>query len=346
MKKLIVAMVSLLLLVFTTSFADQTLNITFTGDVTLGYEERMKWDPRTFCTVVEEQGYDYFLSNFADMFKQDDLTVVNLEGPLTDNTFTKKKGKFYRFHGPTHYVNILTGSGIDACNLANNHCPADFGKEGLESTQKTLTEAKLGWFGGKHAWIFEKDGLRIGFFGMNSTAVHKNKAWMKSEIARMKQEEGVNAVVAVFHAGTEYSKHRHRIQEKYAHEAIDMGADLVIMHHPHVIQGVEIYKNRTIFYSLGNFCFGGNKEVRAIETMVVSACLSFNDEGEYQGQQMKIIPAHISTGEDPSKNNYRPGFVTGEEAEQVIRLVQNDTDFELPAMAEDGTVTLDYVSAE
>jgi len=243
--------------------AETTLRLTFTGDVTLGSEEAKKNKPWSFVSYATEKGYDYFFANVADMFKSDDLTVVNLEGPLTDRNTQEKTSKTYRFRGPTDYVNILTRSGIDACNLSNNHLPQDFGKQGYNSTVNTLTEAGVGFFGGQTEWIWEKDGIRIAFFGFNSTVVNGNKKWLKEETAKLKAE-GVNAVVVVFHAGSEYSKHRTQAQETYAHMAIDYGADLVIMHHPHVVQGIEVYKNRYICYSLGNFCFGGNKDVRAL----------------------------------------------------------------------------------
>ena len=167
----------------------------------------------------------------------------------------------------------------------------------------------------------------MAFFGLNSTAFNGNKAWAKEEIARLKQEEGVNAVVFTFHAGQEYGKHRNQAQETYAHYMIDAGADLIIGHHPHVVQGMEIYNNRTICYSLGNFAFGGNKEVRALETVVVDVALTFDDAGNYLGQQLTLYPANIS-GTYP-ENNYQPVLVSGDAAQDVMALIQNDTDYEL-----------------
>ena len=334
-----------LLLLSSAALADQTIRITFTGDVTLGSEELKKNQPTSFVTAAAEKGYDYFFANYADMFRADDLTVVNLEGPLTDKNTQEKKSKAFRFRGPTDYVNILTRSGIEACNLSNNHCPQDFGSQGYNSTVDTLTAAGVGFFGGQTTWIYEKNGIKIAFFGFNSTVVNRNKAWAKTEIPRLKEEEGVNMVVFVFHAGSEYSKHRTQNQETFGRMAIDYGADLVIMHHPHVVQGMEIYKNRTICYSLGNFCFGGNKDIRALETVVVGADLTFDDSGKYLGQQLTLYPAHISGTAD--FNNFQPVPVTGDDAQQVMHLIQIDTDYELaPYDDAAGCAVQPYLPAE
>lgn len=279
-----------------------------------------------------------------ELFQNDDLTVVNLEGVLSDSNRNENKDKTYRFRGPTAFVDILTRSGIEAVNLANNHTQ-DFGKQGYTATQETLTAAGVGYFGSRSVYIFEKDGIKVAFFGLNSTAFNGNKAWAKEEIARLKQEEGVNAVVFTFHAGQEYGKHRNQAQETYAHYMIDAGADLIIGHHPHVVQGMEIYNNRTICYSLGNFSFGGNKEVRALETVVVDVALTFDDAGNYLGQQLTLYPANIS-GTYP-ENNYQPVLVSGDAAQDVMALIQNDTDYELaPYTDEAGCAQQPYLPAQ
>ena len=319
----------LFLLVFLagSALADRSVTMTFTGDITLGSEELKRKQPTSFVSYAKSKGFDYFLANFREMFLADDLTVINLEGPLTDSSKQEDRKKTYRFRGSTAYADILTGSGIEAANLANNHCPVDFGKQGYSSTKSTLAAAGIGWFANDKVFIFEKDGIRIAFFGLNSTKVNGSKAWFRKEIPRLKQEEGVNAVVFVFHAGSEYSMHHTKAQETYSQWAIDAGADLVIMHHPHVVQGIDVYKDRYVCYSIGNFCFGGNKEIRAIETVVAQVRMDFDDEGHYLGQAMNLYPAHISGHTD--YNDYQPVPVTGEAAQQVMHLIEIDTDIEL-----------------
>lgn len=343
MRRMLIALMCAML-ACSTALADKTIRLTFTGDVTLGSEELKRKQPTSFDNVAAEKGYDYFFANFRDMFAADDLTVVNLEGTLTDSSAQESKDKTYRFRGPTDFVNILTVSGIDAVNLSNNHT-MDFGKQGYSSTKETLDTASVGYFGGQSVYFFEKDGVKLAFFGLNSTKVNGNKKWFQEEIPRLKAEEGVDAVVFVFHAGQEYGKHRTEAQETYAHLAIDAGADLVIMHHPHVVQGMEIYKNRTICYSLGNFCFGGNKTVRANEALVVGAELTFSDEDAYKGQQLTLYPVNIS-GTEPD-SNYQPVQVTGDKAQAVMALIENDTDGEIaPYTDEAGCAQQPYVSAQ
>ena len=326
------------------ALADKTVTITFTGDVTLGSEEKKRANAASFDSVAAEKGYDYFFANMKDFFAEDDLTVINFEGVLSDSSAGEKKDKTYRFRGPTDFARILTQSGIEACNIANNHS-MDYGNKGYESTRTALEAAGLGVFGNDSVYIYAKDGIRVAFLGVNSTAYNKRKTWAKEEIARLKAEEGVNAVVYVFHGGTEYGRVRNHMQEKASRYFIDCGADLIVMHHPHVVQGFDIYKNRSVCYSLGNFCFGGNKQVRALPAMVVRATLTFADDGAYLGQQLALYPAHIS-GTDP-QNNYQPLLVSGEDAQAAMALAQRDTDFPLnPFDDEAGCALQDYLPAE
>lgn len=320
------SLLCLLMLLCPAALAEKTVVMTFTGDVTLGSEEAKRNKAFSFDTAAKEKGYEYFFANVRDFFAEDDLTVVNLEGVLSDSNRQENTKKTFRFRGPTDFVKILTGSSIEAANIANNHS-MDFGKQGYNATLETLTAAQLGVFGNTTIYTFEKDGVKIAFFGLNSTAFNGKKVWAKKEIARLKQQEGVNAVVFVIHAGQEYGKHRTNAQENYARYVIDAGADLVIMHHPHVVQGIDTYRDRYICYSLGNFCFGGNKTVKAMQAVVARVEMTFSDDGVYQGQRLTLYPAHIS-GTDPD-SNYQPLLVSGAEAQEVMRLIQIDTEFDL-----------------
>ncbi|MDO4483758.1 MAG: CapA family protein [Clostridia bacterium] len=342
--KRLMALLLVLCMLPAATLAEKKIRINFTGDVTLGSEEQNKDKPTSFVSYAKKYGYDYFFTNVREMFMADDLTVVNLEGPLTDSSKQENKKKTFRFRGPTDFVNILLQSGIEAVSLANNHTK-DFGKQGFHSTQETLTQAKVGWFMEKDVYLFEKDGIRIAFLSLNATAVNSHKEFMKTEIKRLKEEVGVNAVVYIFHMGSEYSRRHNKAQEQAGKMAIDAGADLVVMHHPHVVQGMEIYKNRTICYSLGNFCFGGNKTIKDMESMVLGAELTFADDGTYLGQQLTIWPANIS-GTEPD-SNFQPLLVKGEAADKVMRKIQLDTAFELaPFDEEAGCAVQPYLAAE
>ena len=333
-----------LLMTASSALAEKTITLTFTGDVTIGSEEYLRDREFSFDTFAQTHGYEYFFKNVRDLFAEDDLTVINLENVLSDNRHGEDRSKTYRFRGPTDFVKILTLSGIEAANLANNHAAVDYGNRGLRDTLETLRAAGIGAFGVKEVYIFEKDGVKIALMGIWNTAYRPNRTWMEKEIARLKNEEGVSAVIFSIHSGQEYSPFHGAGQRWQAKTLIDAGADLVIMHHPHVVQGIEIINNRTVCYSLGNFCFGGNKTVRALESLVVRATLTFSDEGEYLGQQLTLYPAHVS-GTTPD-NDYQPRLVTGEDALAVMALIQQDTEFELPPFDEElGGATLPYLPA-
>lgn len=308
--------------------AEKTITLTFAGDVTLGSEEWLRDEDYSFVSFQGEHGDGYFFEKVKPLFEQDDLTVVNLEGVLSDSSEGENKKKTYRFRGPSSFAKILTCGDIEMVNLANNHT-MDYGERGYADTQKALDAEGIGHFGGRETGFFEKDGVRLAFLGLSYTdATRAEKKWAEEEIARLKREEGVSAVIFIYHGGQEYGDARTKKQEEMARMAVDAGADLVIMHHAHVVQGMSVLSNRSVFYSLGNFCFGGNKNVRAMESLVVVAELTFSEDGVYMGQQMTLYPAHIS-GTEP-RSNYQPLLVTGEtDVRKVMRRVQQDTRFTL-----------------
>ena len=334
---------ALLLLLFLplSALADQTITLTFTGDVTLGGEERTRKEETSFDSVYQREGEGYFLRNMADFFAEDDLTVINLEGVISDSNAFEVTNKAYRFRAGTQMTGILTSSSVEVCSMANNHS-YDFGRQGYAKTQEALTAAGLGYFGDQNVYVYEKGNVKIAFLSLNTTEFYSSRAWFREEIARLKGEEGVKAVVFCFHVGSEYAARHIARQEQYAQNAIDAGADLIIMHHPHVVQGMEVYKNRYIFYSLGNFCFGGNNKVEveregkwysARECLVVRAELVFSDEGEYLGQQMKLYPAYTS-GTAPD-NNYQPMMADAAGVKVVMDRIQFDTAWEIPQFDEE-----------
>lgn len=306
-----------------------TLRLTFAGDCTLGnHEGWMNHSVGTFKVMQKEVGnYTYFLEKCQPLFSQDDFTLVNLEGVLADSAAGLNPERKWNFRGPTEYVNILTQGSVEGVTLGNNHTK-DFGAPGLKSTQETLDAAGVAWCLDKKAAFFEKDGVKIAFLGFWETSFNSHRAWLADEIPRLKAQEGCQAVVVLYHGGNEYNQKHADSQQKAMRYAVDCGADLVIGHHPHVLQGVERYKNRMIFYSLGDFCYGGNRKPRAIEypTMVVSIQMRFDNQG-YYAQQATIHPFRISA--TAPRNNYQPYPASGAEAQQVMQLLQDDTDFTL-----------------
>ena len=337
--------ITCLLLAFTlicclgSALADRTVTLTFTGDITLGGEERVKDTNYSFNAYYGEFGPSYFLEKVRYLFQSDDITCVNLEGTLTDSFAQEDATKTYRFRAPVSYVEALTLGSVEVCNLANNHT-MDFGYQGINSTRETLTAAGIGYIANRESWVAAVDEqISIGFLTFDMFT-EDNRNWMAQRIRELRQE-GVDAFVFVGHFGQEYYARHNQVQENIAAFAIRSGCDLVVMHHPHVVQGVDIINNRYVLYSLGNFCFGGNARVRALETCIMRVMMTFDDEGNYTGQQLAIFPANTSgtftyppSNDKAPDNNYQPVLVSGAQAEQVMRLIQADTRFRLNAYSE------------
>ena len=336
--------------------AEKSIVLTFTGDCTLGSEETTRSREDSFDSLAGKKGYDYFFANFREMFEQDDQTIINFEGVLSDNRGQKSTSKRYCFRGPTDFVKILTGSSIEVCSLSNNHI-GDFGKQGDESTKATLDANGIGWAQNAKYHIYEKDGIRIAFFALENKYVFNQFEKLKKAIHSLKENGEAHFVVISWHTGMEYHGMHEPNTESICQKMITFGADLIILHHPHVLQGIGVYNNRCIFYSMSNFVFGGNSAIRtekykqdtvsSLYSMVVQVKLLFTDDGRYLGQQPVIYPVYTSSA--APVNNYQPYRVNAEDAVPVRAALQADTTFELPeiTVGADGLskIELSYLAA-
>ncbi len=347
----------LLMMLPCAALADKTITLTFAGDVTLGGEAKLVDEPGSFAQVYEKNGPEYFLKNFADFFAEDDLTVINLEGVLSDKNLSPvaagKLGEYF-FKGKTEYVNVLTAASVETASIANNHI-FDYGEVGIKDTIATLENAGIEWFGtrARHTtdterfFFYEKDGVTICLMSLYWDDYLQGQkdgcgAFLSVEIARIKKSGEADAVIAILHGGQEYGRHATVPQKVFTKMAFAAGADLVICHHAHVVMGMDIIGNRSAFYSLGNFCFGGNRNAYqkngknvqdAAPALIVRAVLTFDDDGTYKGQQMTLYPVQTTSIDRPvdstetQPNDYQPKFVTGRLGAQVMRLIHIDTNY-------------------
>ena len=314
--------------------ADKTLTITFVGDCTIGGEERLKGYDYSFDGYLRQHGYGYFFEKVLPILEADDLTVANLEGVFINwaNTAVEKT---YNFRGTTDYVDVLTLGSVEAVSVSNNHM-LDYGYDGARHTVKALESAGINWFGTNQvfekSWIFEKDGVKIGFVGMERTYwYYKHRNLLRSQVEALR-DEGCQVIIGVMHGGVEYKKRHQRDQKDFAYAMLDYGVDIVVGHHPHVLQGIEVKDSRTICYSIGNFVFGGNSKIRAPYTAMFQFTFSFSDDNRYLGHQLNIIPA-LPSGEKDF-NNYQPIPAFGSDAEAVLSQIQFDTAFPLKPYVE------------
>lgn len=219
----------------------------------------------------------HLMMEVNDILKDADITMGNLEGVLLDEGGTPKGCRnpdvCYVFRSPTSFVENLITAGFDLMSLANNHA-GDFGDAGRKSSMKTLDSAKIEYAGliDKPYTIIEKEGVTYGFaaFAPNTGCASINDVeTAKSYIAHL--DSIADVVIVSFHGGAEGSKYEHVPRKHelfvgedrgdvyhFAHSLIDAGADIIFGHGPHVTRAIEVYKERFIAYSLGNFCtYGG-----------------------------------------------------------------------------------------
>ncbi len=297
-----------------------TLTVSCVGDCTLGTDENFN-QSTSLPAYAEEHGLDYFLSNVADIFEADDLTIVNFEGTLT--TSTSRADKTFAFKGDPSYTEILTSSGVEACNLANNHSH-DYGSDSFTDTQKYLTAAGLITFGYDKVAVTEVNGVKVGLVGVYELAKGADCAEdLEAAMADVK-EQGAQLIIVTFHWGIEREDVPESTQISLAHQAVDLGADLVIGHHPHVLQGIEEYNGVNIVYSLGNFCFGGNSNPSDKDTMIYQQTFTVLDGQVQPGLDVNIIPCSLSSVSD--HNDYRPTPATGDEATRILEKIQSRSD--------------------
>jgi len=232
---------------------NKSAEILFAGDLMLD---------RYMRTLIDKKGGEYLTRDIKNLFLERDLNVLNLEGPITGNssvslgTETREAGHFKFTFDKEMARNFLIDNKIGAVNLGNNHI-LNFGEAGVRETVEFLKENKIDYFGSplddKNAYTEKEiNGLKIAlvcynrFYNLGS----------ENAINKIKDAKSKNDLAIVYtHWGNEYELVQSEIQQKIAHSFVEAGADLIIGTHPHVVQPLEIYKNKVIFYSLGNFVF-------------------------------------------------------------------------------------------
>ena len=306
----------------TVALLDEPVEIllSFTGDCILGTDENFYYDT-SFNAYYENYGSAYFFQNVKDVFEKDDLTIINMEGTLTD--LTTRKDKQFAFKGDPEYVKVLTNGSVEAANMANNHS-YDYGEESFKDTVNILEKNKIRTFGDDETVIIPVKGVNVGIFGIYELDDHEERIpQVKSDIAKLKKD-GADIIVAVFHWGNELERVPDDNQVMVAHLAIDEGADVVVGHHPHVLQGIDTYKGKTIAYSLGNFCFRGNYHPREMDTMIFQQKFMIDTSKKITDSWINVIPCSVSSESDC--NNYQPTILEGDEAKRVRELIQERSD--------------------
>lgn len=312
-----------------------TLTITATGDCTLGVTQDQSYEG-SFNEYYNARGEDYFFDDVRSIFEADDFTLINLECVLT--TATERVEKTFNLKGAPEYVGILTGSSVEAASMGNNHT-YDYGEEGFQETKQVLEEAGITYaYSDQSGTYVTDDGVTVGMVSANLLSQSEEKLdTLKEQIAALR-EEGADVIIACCHWGIEKDYYPSDYQQTTAHELIDAGADLVIGNHPHVLQGVEVYEGKVICYSLGNFCFGGNKNPSDKNTMIFQQTFTIAD-GVVQTDEIdaNIIPCRVSSAN--GYNDYQPTVAEGDTKQNIISLVNGySSPFGNVSFDEEGTL--------
>ena len=294
----------------------QTVKITATGDCTLGATQTHGY-AGSFHEYYDKYGQDYFFKNIRSIFEQDDFTLINLECVLSNAT--ERVEKTWNLKGKPEYVGIMTDSSVEGASLGNNHT-FDYGQQGLDDTREVLNKAGIIFGFNDHVDTYTtKDGIKIGIVSASQLSADETHAnYIRDGIAELR-EEGADLVIACCHWGIEGDHYPNDYQQKLAHQVIDWGADLLVGTHPHVLQGMELYNGKMICYSLGNFCFGGNKNPADKNTAIYQQAFTLIN-GELQpGIDAQIIPCTLSSVS--SYNDFRPTVASGEKAKEICNLM-------------------------
>jgi gamma-polyglutamate biosynthesis protein CapA len=262
--------------------SNEEIKILFLGD--------MMFD-RYIRQVGEKRGYDFIFQGVDEILKDNDLVVGNLEGPITENKSVSVDSEFgsknnYIFTFDPQVASVMKNHGIGLVNLGNNHI-LNFGEAGLEQTKNYLQQSGVKYFCDKniHYTIYKIQDTTIGFVCYNQFESDAENKTL-DDIKTVKKQ--ADFVILYTHWDKEYEMTPLQNTKELAHRFIDAGADAIIGSHPHVVQSKEIYKDISIYYSLGNFIFDqyfdpNSKQGLAVKVIINSSNRKLNFQ-EYQLQ--------------------------------------------------------------
>ena len=283
-------------------------DLTAVGDIMLD---------RSVEKIIKQNGCAWVIQEVAEDLAEADLTFANLESPLSTVGYHDPPNCAFRANPA--YVKVLTLAGIDLVTFANNHC-TDPGREGYLQTLKHLDTAGIKYVGAAReraqaSWmrVITVKGLRLGFLGYTDldfpvgcpSRVPQDLAKHKQQIATAKNK--CDLLIVTYHWGQEYWDHPCDRQKQVAHAAVQAGADVILGHHPHVLQGIEVYQGRPILYSMGNFIFdmaAGPKMESAIFKLHYT---------EGQGWTVRVVPVYLPG------NRMGPEYPPVEKRDAILR---------------------------
>lgn len=306
------------------------------GDTVLGFNLQDHFDEQLAQGHSRDELYDLYFRGVHDVLDRADIAIVNLECPFTDRG--DKLQKNFNFRARPEMIEVLKRGSIDAVTVANNHA-MDYGATGMNDTRQILETAGIGHFGtgdnlqeARQPLIIERNGLSIGFLGyyfQNAedmieprdiyaledhpgvagcyTDIEQMQAMLDEDITALVPK--VDAVIPFFHWGKEGKYVVRDYQIELAHRCVRLGARAVLGAHPHRLQGVEVYRGAPVFYSLGNFVYGGVKNPPDTLTMIAQLHIT------RRHVSASIIPVQYTNWPDAP---FQPFILNGEQRRQAI----------------------------
>lgn len=295
--------------------------ILFTGDVMLG---------RHVETLMDRYGGQYPFEKISNVLGQY-TTVINLEGPIPYE-HTKTPDFTTSFSFKSDYTNFLAMNGVDFATLANNHT-FDKGVDNFENTKNVMFQSGVPTFGhpreiGKESFlVFGSGDKKTYFVGFNDAVSEYFDPSKAVELVKALRSVGDKNLIFVYiHWGNEYQLTSSKKQQALAHALIDNGADAVIGHHPHVVQEVEMYEGKPIFYSLGNLIFDQYFSKDTQEGLMVLA------ETEPDLIKYSLLPVDIIKSQ--------PALKSVEHQAEFLENLAARSDEEIQAQVRLGTITV------
>ena len=317
MKKNINLIILLMLLSLSLSAQQKKITVVAVGDIMMG----TSFPSRNYLLPKNKNPF----ANVLSELQSGDLLFGNLEGSMTDKgqnaKHCKDVNKCYSFKMPSYLADYLELASFDLMSIANNHI-GDFGKIGIANTKKNLDMHNIKHAGvyGNETVIFKKDSITYGFCAFAPNRDTPKLTNIANAVKTVKKlNDKVDIVIVSFHGGAEGDKHTHVTRKterfygenrgnvyKFAHAVIDAGADIILGHGPHVPRAVEIYKDRFIAYSLGNFCTYGRFSLSGVKAAAPILKINVNKNGSFIDGQ--IISAQQTKQKCPFIDNNNTAF--------------------------------------
>lgn len=309
------------------------------GDVMLAG----RWAP-----YLKQKGYDHPFNGVRKELISGDVNLANLESPIAISG-QEYTGKKFRFRAEPQAAEALRGAGFNLVTLANNHS-MDFGGEALAETLQHLSANGIASIGAganlseaRKIALFTIKGKKVAFLAYSLTQpveffARQDRSGTAPGYEKLVTADITNArgqadyVIVSFHWGKEATGTVQQYQRNAAHKAIEAGADVIIGHHPHVLQGVERYKGGIIFYSLGNFTFASKSRTADVSAVIR---LKFTDEG----REAEILPLDVLH----RRVGFQPQLLTGTKGAAVIEKLNSLSEtFNTVIQSREGKYTIPF----